>query len=169
MTKEQFNILVLCTGNSARSILGEGLINALAERAGKNIRGFSAGSQPKGQVHPVALEVLRENGIAVADARSKSWDEFATDTAPAMDVVITVCDSAAGEVCPLWPGAPVRVHWGLPDPAAATGSAEEVHAAFQQAYDSLHARISRLLEIAGQAMEPQDLQARLQDIHDSAG
>ncbi len=169
MTDTTINILVLCTGNSARSILGEGLINSLADKAGKDIRGFSAGSQPKGQVHPVALEVLKENGITIADARSKSWDEFADASGPAMDVVITVCSSAAGEVCPIWPGAPVTVHWGLPDPAAATGSAEDIHTAFQTAYDSLHERISRLLEIVGQDMEPRDLQARLQDIHDNAG
>ncbi len=163
------NILVLCTGNSARSILGEGLINALAEKAGQKVRGYSAGSQPKGEVHPVALEVLKENGITVADARSKSWDEFAGDAAPHMDVVITVCSSAAGEVCPIWPGAPVTVHWGLPDPAAATGSAEDIHTAFQTAYDSLRERISRLLDAVGQDMEPQELRARLQAIHDTAG
>ncbi len=169
MAQQSLNVLILCTGNSARSILGEGLINALAAKSGKRVRGFSAGSQPKGQVHPVALQVLKENGITVDDARSKSWDVFAGAAAPQMDVVITVCASAAGETCPIWPGAPVTVHWGLPDPAAATGSAEDIHAAFQTAYDSLHERISRLLEIVGQDMEPAQLQARLQGIHQTAG
>ena len=169
MASQSINVLVLCTGNSARSILGEGLINALAKKAGKSVHGYSAGSQPKGAVHPMALQVLREHGISVDDARSKSWDEFAGDGAPVMDVVITVCSSAAGEVCPIWPGAPVRVHWGLPDPAAATGSPEDIHAAFETAYDSLHERISRLLEVVDNDMQPKELQARLQDIHQAAG
>jgi arsenate reductase len=169
MTSQTFNVLVLCTGNSARSILAEALINRLAGEAGVPVRAWSAGSRPKEHPHPAALETLQAHGIATDGLRSKSWDEFALPSAPPMDLVITVCDNAAGETCPIWPGAPVKVHWGLPDPAAATGSEEDIHAAFQQAYDSLHERISRLLEIAGQAMEPHELQARLQEIHNAAG
>ncbi len=135
------NILILCTGNSARSILGEVLVTALGQG---RLSGFSAGSQPKGQPHPVALETLRAHGHAIEGLRSKSWDEFATGNAPRIDAVITVCDSAAAEVCPVWPGAPVKAHWGLPDPAHIEDEAE-CRAAFEATYDALSERIGALL------------------------
>jgi arsenate reductase (thioredoxin) len=133
------NVLFLCTGNSARSILAEAYLN----HAGKGrFRAYSAGSKPAGKVNPFALELLREQGIE-ASARSKSWDEFAA--APRMDLVVTVCDNAAGEVCPLWPGAPRKEHWGVDDPAAVQGSDAEKRAAFQAAFDKLKSRIDAFL------------------------
>jgi protein-tyrosine-phosphatase len=134
------NVLFLCTGNSARSILAEAILN----KEGKGrFRAFSAGSHPKGRVHPAALELLNELGLPTAGLRSKSWDEFATDDAPPMHFVITVCDNAAGEVCPIWPGAPVKAHWGIPDPAAVEGPGQS--GAFRDAYRELHARIGEFL------------------------
>jgi arsenate reductase len=138
-----YNVLFLCTGNSARSILGE----ALLEHWGKGkFRAFSAGSFPKGAVHPLAIELLQSLHLPTEGARSKSWDEFAQSEfarpdAPAMDFVITVCDQAASEICPIWPGQPITAHWGIPDPAAATGTIEERRAAFRDAYRRLDARI----------------------------
>ena len=136
------NVLFLCTGNSARSILAEAYLNY----AGKGrFRAHSAGSHPGGKVNPFALDLLREKGIATAGLRSKSWDEFAAPGAPPMDYVFTVCDNAAGETCPLWPGHPVKEHWGVPDPAAVQGSDEEKRAAFLAAFDQLSTRIDRFL------------------------
>lgn len=132
------NVLFLCTGNSARSILAEALLN---DRGGGRYRAFSAGSHPKGQVHPLAIQTLEQQHVAVGSARSKSWDEFATADAVLMDVVITVCDNAAGEVCPVWPGHPVTAHWGIADPAAATGSEDERRRAFMDAFRELDTRI----------------------------
>lgn len=136
------NVLVLCTGNSARSILGEALFTALGEG---RIRGFSAGSFPKGEPHPLALETLQAHGRDTAGLRSKSWDEFAAPGAPEIDAVITVCDNAAAEVCPVWPGAPVKAHWGLPDPAA-IADPDAARAAFEITYAELERRISALLD-----------------------
>ena len=133
-----YNVLFLCTGNSARSILAESLMNHWG--AGR-FRGFSAGSHPKGAVHPMALELLRSLELPVEGMRSKSWSEFASPGAPAMDFVFTVCDQAAGEVCPLWPGQPVTAHWGVPDPAAAEGSEVERRQAFRDAFRVLEQRI----------------------------
>lgn len=135
------NVLILCTGNSARSILGEALINHLGA---PRFRAYSAGSKPAGKVNPLALKTLAAHGIAITDARSKSWDEFSLPTAPTMNLVITVCDSAAGETCPLWPGAPVKAHWGLPDPAAATGSEAQKLAEFERVYRMLEPRVRAL-------------------------
>lgn len=135
------NILILCTGNSARSILGEVLVTALGQG---RLQGYSAGSQPKGEPHPMALETLKAHGHSVDGLRSKSWDEFATGAAPRIDAVITVCDSAAAEVCPVWPGAPVKAHWGLPDPAHIEDDAE-CRAAFEATYEALAERIGALL------------------------
>ncbi len=135
------NILILCTGNSARSILGEVLVSDLGQG---RLKGYSAGSTPKGQPHPVALETLRAHGHDTAGLRSKSWDEFAAPGAPTIDAVITVCDSAAAEVCPVWPGAPVKAHWGLPDPAYIEDPAE-CRGAFEATYEALQARIRKLL------------------------
>ena len=132
------NILVLCTGNSARSILGEALATELS---GGRARGFSAGSRPAGQVNPVALETLARHGVPIADPRSKRWDEFAAPGAPAIDIVLTVCDSAANETCPVWPGAPVQVHWGIPDPAHVEPIAAR-RAAFEVAFQTLKRRFA---------------------------
>lgn len=136
------NILVLCTGNSARSIIGEVLITELGRPRG--VRGYSAGSMPKGEPHPLALKVLEAHGHSTRGLSSKSWDVFAEPDAPVMDAIITVCDSAAAETCPVWPGAPVQVHWGLEDPAAVVeeGRARE---AFKTTYDALKARVEAFL------------------------
>ncbi|CDK99336.1 putative arsenate reductase; arsC-like protein [Magnetospirillum gryphiswaldense MSR-1 v2] len=138
------NVLVLCTGNSARSVLAECLINDLGGSAWK---AYSAGSKPTGVVNPLSIEVLREKGHAVDGLRSKSWDEFALPDAPQMNLVITVCDNAAGEVCPIWPGHPSKVHVGFPDPAAAEGSHEEKLTVFRQVYDMIKAKIERLIAL----------------------
>jgi protein-tyrosine-phosphatase len=139
-----YNVLFLCTGNSARSILAEALLNHWGRG---RFRGFSAGSFPRGQVHPLTLELLDKLGLSLPDARSKSWDEFARPDAPMMDFVFTVCDQAAGEVCPIWPGNPVTAHWGVPDPASAEGSEEARMAAFRQALHLLDARIKLFLAL----------------------
>jgi len=132
------NVLFLCTGNSARSILAEALIGRLG---GGRFRGFSAGSHPKGAVHPLALDLLRSLGYPTEQFRSKGWGEFALPGAPELDSVITVCDNAAAEVCPVWPGSPVTAHWGVPDPAAAEGDEPARKAAFRSAYRELEHRI----------------------------
>ena len=154
------NVLVLCTGNSARSILAEALFHHLG---GVRVRAFSAGSTPAGQVNPFALDVLGEAGLPMPDARSKSWNEFAGSDAPEMDVVITVCDNAANETCPVWPGAPVRVHWGFPDPAAVTGSDEDKRNAFYQTLRAIRTPVEAFLKLQFESMKPGDLQARLRD------
>jgi len=138
VTDRTYNVLFLCTGNSARSILAE----VLVEHWGKGrFRGFSAGSFPKGAVHPLALELLERLNLRTTGLRSKSWDEFADDHAPVMDFVFTVCDQAAGEVCPIWPGNPITAHWGVPDPAVVEGTEAQRVQAFRDAYRQLEARI----------------------------
>jgi arsenate reductase len=132
------NVLFICTGNSARSILAEALVNHWGRG---RFHGFSAGSFPKGEVHPLALRLLTSLGLPTKGMRSKSWDEFAAAGAPTMNFVFTVCDQAAGEVCPIWPGTPVTAHWGVPDPAAATGTEDERMAAFRRAHRELENRI----------------------------
>jgi arsenate reductase len=144
MTDTPINVLVLCTGNSARSVLAECLINDLG---GGKWRAFSAGSKPTGKVNPLSIEVLLEKGHSVDGLRSKSWDEFALPDAPKMDLVITVCDNAAGEVCPIWPGMPSKVHIGFPDPAAAEGSHDERMAVFREVYAMIEAKIRKLIEV----------------------
>lgn len=151
------NVLILCTGNSARSILAEALINR--EGQGR-LEAFSAGSRPKGEVHPASLRLLAEEGHDISGLRSKSWDEFAT--APTFDMVITVCDAAAGETCPLWRGAPAKGHWGIPDPAAAPAEAQEE--AFRLAYERLRSRVSALLALPFESMTPGALAAALAKI-----
>lgn len=158
------DVLFLCTSNTARSILAEALLNSRAEG---RVKAWSAGSHPKGEVHPLALEVLDTCDIPLAGLHSKNWDEFTADGAPHMDVVITVCDSAAAETCPLWPGGPVKVHWGLPDPAAVEGGHDEQLAAFAQTFTALEKRIDAFLSLPLEHLEPDELAQQLQMI--SAG
>ncbi len=155
------NILFLCTGNSARSILGE----AIVDREGMGrFRGFSAGSQPKGVPHPQAIALLQNLNHKTDDLRSKSWDEFAQPDAPQMDFVFTVCDQAAGETCPYWPGQPATAHWGLPDPAAATGTDAEIGLAFAETYRMLRNRISTFVNLPFDQLDSLSLQKHLDDI-----
>ena len=156
-----WNVLFLCTGNSARSILAEAILNR--EGQGR-FRAVSAGSQPKGSPHPMALELLEKLNYATAFARSKSWDEFAVPGAPTMDFVFTVCDSAAAETCPIWPGQPMTAHWGVPDPAAATGTEAERRLAFADAYRMLSNRISVFVSLPIAGLDALTLQKRLADI-----
>jgi arsenate reductase len=161
MSDRTYNVLFLCTGNSARSILAE----VLLKHWGKGrFRGFSAGSFPKGAVHPLALELLDRLSLPVQGLRSKSWDEFALPGAPVMDFVFTVCDQAAGEVCPIWPGNPVTAHWGVPDPAAATGSEEERRAAFRAAHRALEQRIKLFVSLSVDKLDRLALKRRLDEI-----
>ncbi|MFA5924710.1 MAG: arsenate reductase ArsC [Methylococcaceae bacterium] len=153
------NVLFLCTGNSARSIMAEGLLNKYGNG---RFRAFSAGSFPTGQVNPFALERLEQEGIILADARSKSWDEFAKPDAPAMDFVITVCDNAANEVCPVWPGQPISAHWGVFDPAAA--EEKEKRIAFAKAFAILERRISLFTSLPITSLERMALEQQVQDI-----
>ena len=155
------NVLFLCTGNSARSILAEALLNATANG---RFRAFSAGSRPAGRVNPFALELLEERGIGTAGLRSKSWDEFAAPGAPALHYVFTVCDNAAGVACPYWPGHPASAHWGIPDPAAVDGSDDEKRRAFRAAFDRLSARIDAFLNLPLEKMAPGEAAERLRAI-----
>ena len=145
MSEKQYNVLVLCTGNSARSILGEVLFNKLGK--GKFIA-HSAGSNPVGRVNPYALELLQQQGHSIEGLRSKSWDEFAAPGAPQIDFIFTVCDNAAGETCPIWPGKPATAHWGIPDPAHVEGGDEAKRAAFRKAYEQLTRRIRLFMSLS---------------------
>jgi arsenate reductase len=158
---DPLNILFLCTGNSARSILAEALTNHLGRG---RVKAYSAGSFPKGTPHPFALELLEQKGIEVGALRSKSWNEFAQPDSPAVDLVITVCDQAAGELCPIWPGRPAKGHWGIPDPAAVVGSEPEQRAAFLRAYELLQGRIAALLVLPLESMAPAEIQTQLREI-----
>ena len=164
MAGRPLNVLFLCTGNSARSVIGEVLIRDMGK--GK-VRGFSAGSTPRGTVHPHTIDVLKEFGHDISDLRSKSWDEFALPGAPPIDFVFTVCDNAAHETCPVLPGRPVAAHWGIPDPAAATGSEAEIHAAFVDAYHRLRCRIAQFLAFPLDELDTAGIAARLRDIGQS--
>ncbi len=161
MSKQPWNILILCTGNSARSILAEALFNALGSG---RVKAFSAGSHPVGRVNPHALELLEAQGLETANLRSKSWDEFAAPGAPQLDFVVTVCGSAANEACPVWPGAPLRAHWGVDDPAAVAGSQEDIRAAFMKAYALLAERVLMFLSLSFEDMEADVLQRHLAEI-----
>ena len=158
-----FNALFLCTANSARSILAEAILN----REGRGqFRAFSAGSSPRGEVHPYALDFLRNQNHDIADLRSKSWEEFAGDSAPEMHFVFTVCDNAAGETCPIWPSQPMTAHWGVPDPAASGGSEAEQRQAFAEAYRQLNNRISALVNLPLRSLDRMALKTRLDEIGD---
>jgi arsenate reductase len=156
-----YNVLFLCTGNSARSIIAEAILNKLG--AGK-FRAFSAGSQPKGQVNPLTLQLLDGLGYDTSGFRSKSWNEFTTAGSPEFDFVFTVCDNAAAETCPVWPGQPMTAHWGIPDPAAATGTPAEIAFAFKDAYRMLNQRIGLFMALPIQSLDRLSLQHRLKDI-----
>lgn len=156
-----YNALFICTGNSARSILAEGLLNDLGK--GK-FRAYSAGSHPKGEVHPLALETLAALQLPTDGYRSKNWDEFAQEGAPLFDFIFTVCDDAAGEMCPVWPGKPVTAHWGIPDPAAVEGTDEAKRKAFADAARVLKRRIELFLSLPLQGLDAISLQRELRDI-----
>ena len=159
MTDHPYNVLFLCTGNSARSIIAEAILNKVG--AGK-FRAYSAGSQPKGQVHPETLKLLRSLGSDTTEFRSKSWVEFLKE--PLFDFVFTVCDNAAEEVCPIWPGQPMTAHWGIPDPAEATGNPAEIALAFKEAYRLLNQRIGIFVSLPLRSLDELSLTAKLREI-----
>ncbi len=160
-TGRQYHVLFLCTGNSARSILAEAILN---HRGAGRFKAYSAGSHPAGKVNPHALELLRSSGLDTAGLRSKSWDEFAIRGAPPLDFVFTVCDNAAGEVCPLWPGQPVTAHWGLPDPAAVQGTDAQKKKAFLDVYNVLERRIGLFTSLPIRSLDSLMLEQQLRDI-----
>lgn len=158
------NVLILCTHNSARSVLAEGMLNHWAQKLDKDVRAYSAGSAPSGRINPFAIEALSKAGIDTEDYRSKSWDEFAKDGAPTMSIVITVCDSAAAEQCPLWPGSPVKVHWGYADPSSASGSDTRKRQAFELTRQAIGYRMLQLLELPLGHLSDAELRQALRDI-----
>lgn len=158
---EKFNVLFLCTGNSARSVVAEAILNRLGMG---RFRAFSAGSRPKGQVHPETIRLLHSLHYDTSGVRSKSWSEFAEPGAPLLDFVFTVCDNAAGETCPVWPGQPMTAHWGIPDPAEATGTAAEKALAFKDAYRMLERRIGIFTSLPLRSLDRLSLQNRLREI-----
>ncbi len=166
MTVPAYNVLFLCTGNSARSIMAEALLNA--EGRG-TFKAYSAGSHPKPEVHPLALDQLRRSRLPAEGYRSKSWSEFSAPGAPKLDFVFTVCDNAANEVCPVWPGQPMTAHWGIPDPAAAVGTEEERQKAFLKAFLQLQTRINLFLALPVESLDRLSLQQKLRDIGRTAG
>jgi arsenate reductase (thioredoxin) len=161
MSERSYNVLFLCTGNSARSIIAEAILNKLGQG---RFRAYSAGSQPKGRVHPHTLQLLQELGYETRALRSKSWNELSRPGAPKFDFIFTVCDSAAQETCPVWPGNPMTAHWGVPDPAAATGTPAEIGLAFKDAYRMLNQRIGIFVALPMRSLDQLSLQKRLQEI-----
>jgi protein-tyrosine-phosphatase len=161
MSDQPFNVLFLCTGNSARSILAEAILTRVGQG---RFQAFSAGSQPKGEVHPYALQLLESLNLDTSFARSKSWEEFAAPGAPELNFVFTVCDNAAKESCPVWPGQPMTAHWGIPDPAAVEGTEAEKHLAFADAYRMLNSRISIFTSLPMASIDKLALQRRLDEI-----
>jgi len=157
----RYNVLFLCTGNSARSVMAEALLNYWGET---RFAGFSAGSQPRGEVHPLALETLQKNHLPVSGLRSKSWEEFAAPGAPPLHFVFTVCDRAAQELCPIWPGQPMTAHWGIQDPAGEDGSEDEQRRAFNRAFRELDARIKLFTSLRTEALDTLSLQRQLDAI-----
>lgn len=166
MSDHVYNVLFLCTGNSARSVIGEAILNKIG--AGK-FRAYSAGSQPKGNVHPETIKLLEGLGYDTSGYRSKSWAEFAEPGAPKFDFVFTVCDSAAAESCPIWPGQPMTAHWGVPDPAEATGTPAEIAVAFKEAYRLLNQRISVFSALPIGSLDSLTLKSRIKDIGQMEG
>lgn len=160
-----FSVLFLCTGNSARSILAEAYLNAVGKG---RFTAYSAGSNPAGKVNPLALELLERNRLPTSGLRSKSWDEFARAAAPQLDFVFTVCDNAAGEVCPVWPGQPITAHWGVADPAAASGTEAERRKAFLRAFTELSTRINLLLALPLDKLDRLTLKRKLEEIGKAA-
>lgn len=159
--RRPFNVLFLCTGNSARSVMAEAILN---RAGGGNFRAYSAGSHPKGQVHPYTLDLLRRLNFEVTGFRSKSWNEFTGPDAPELDFVFTVCDDAAGETCPFWPGQPMTAHWGVPDPAAATGNEAEIRLAFADTLRMLSNRINIFVSLPLKSLDTISLQKQLDSI-----
>jgi arsenate reductase len=166
MADGPYNVLFLCTGNSARSIIGEAILN---NAGAGNFRAYSAGSQPRGQVNPNTIHLLQSLGYDTSGYRSKSWDEFAKAGGPKFDFVFTVCDSAAAEACPVWPGQPMTEHWGIADPAEATGTPAEIALAFKEAYRRLNQRIGIFTALPLRSLDKLSLQSRLRDIGDMEG
>jgi arsenate reductase len=166
MARQPYNVLFLCTGNSARSIIAEAILNKIGKGA---FRAYSAGSQPKGQVNPDARALLESLGYETAGLRSKSWDQFAKTGAPEFDFVFTVCDNAAAEACPVWPGQPMTAHWGIADPAEAKGSPAEVSMAFKEAYRLLNQRIGIFTALPLHSLDRLTLQSKLRDIGEMDG
>ena len=163
MSERIYKVLFLCTGNSARSILAEAILN----HAGKGrFRAFSAGSHPGGKVNPWAIELLKRQGLEVADLRSKSWDEFAAPGAPQLDFIFTVCDNAAGEICPVWPGQPMTAHWGIEDPAAVAGSDEDKRRAFSCAFAEMNRRVSLFINLPLARLDAMAIKRELDRIGD---
>ena len=166
MEKKVYNVLFLCTGNSARSILAESILNHLGKG---RFQGYSAGSHPKGEVHPLAIDLLKSLDMPSMGFRSKSWDEFARPGAPEMDFVFTVCDNAAGEVCPIWPGRPITAHWGVPDPAVVEGDLMTRKSAFQSSYRLLETRIILFTNLKIAALDRLVLERQVEEIGKSPG
>ena len=161
MAQPVYNVLFLCTGNSARSVMAEVLLNALGEG---RFKAYSAGSHPAGKVNPFTLELLKGNGHSIEGLRSKSWDEFAKPNAPRMDFVITVCDNVAGEVCPIWPGQPMSAHWGFQDPAALEGSDEDRRRLFRTVYQQIANRLRTFLSLPVASLDRLSLHQKIKDI-----
>jgi arsenate reductase (thioredoxin) len=165
MTEKTYNVLFLCTGNSARSVMAEALLATIGKG---RFRTFSAGSHPGGTVNPFAIEQIKATGYPIENLRSKSWDEFAGPDAPQMDFVITVCDNAAGEVCPFWPGHPVSAHWGFEDPAAASGTDEEKRAVFARIFRQIMARVNSFASLPLPILDKHAIQRELQNIGETS-
>lgn len=165
MVDGSYNVLFLCTGNSARSQVAECILNRVGQG---RFRAYSAGSQPSGEVHPLALDLLRNENHDVDALRSKSWAEFEADGAPQMDIVITVCDNAAAEACPVWPGQPITAHWGLPDPAAATGDDAQRKASFADVYRELSVRLEKMVSLPIEQLDRLSLQERIRALGNQA-
>ena len=165
MTEKTYNVLFLCTGNSARSVMAEALVTTMSKG---RCKGFSAGSKPNGKVNPFAIEQVKKTGYPVDNLRSKSWDEFAEPNASHMDFIITVCDNAAGEVCPIWPGHPATAHWGFEDPAAVEGSDEEKRAAFEKIFKQIETRMNAFVSLPLDALDAQTIQQEIRKIGEIA-